>query len=230
MNFFDKLNESIRDAETSFVNFISAVAPWLSPLAPAYMTYDHAVNTLSLPVPVALSIAVVVEILGFSAISTFVTFWFFNQKNKSLSKKAPTLWVAFAFLFYLALIVTSNVLLDAFDNARWAVNLVRALFTLQTIPAAVIVIARAGHRSFLAEMAKDKKEKGKKEERKVSETFPENLQVSSDWRQARKQLSQEQVKEISTMSSGDISYRYGVSERTAINWRGYAQKEQQNKQ
>jgi len=227
-NFFDNINDGVRNVETSFVNFISAIAPWLAPLAPAYMTYSHAIETLKFPLLVALSVAVVVEILGFSAISTFVSFWFFNQKNKAVAKKAPVMWVAFAFLFYLSLIVTSNVLLDAFDNAEWAVNSVRALFALQTIPAAVIVIARAGHRTFLSEFEKEKGKKKEKSERKVSENLPENLQVSSDWRQARKQLKREEVEKIARMSSGDIAYLYGVSERTAVNWRGYAQKELQN--
>ncbi len=155
-NFFDKLNDGIRNVETSFVNFISAIAPWMAPLAPAYMTYDHAVKALNFPVWVALPVAIVVEILGFSAISTFVTFWFFNRRNKADVKKAPTHWVAFAFLFYLALIVTSNVLLDMFHNAEWAKTSVRALFTLQTIPAAVIVVARAGHKSLLGELANER--------------------------------------------------------------------------
>jgi hypothetical protein len=155
-NFFDKLNDGIRNVETSFVNFISAVAPWMAPLSPAYMTYDHAVKALGFPVWVALPVAIVVEILGFSAISTFVTFWFFNRRNKAEVKKAPTGWVIFAFIFYLALIVTSNILLDAYHNAEWAKTAVRALFTLQTIPAAVIVVARAGHKSLLGELANER--------------------------------------------------------------------------
>lgn len=154
-NFFDNLNDGIRNVETSFVNFISAIAPWLAPLAPSYMTYDHAVNSLHFPKWVAFPAALVVEILGFSAISTFVNFWFFNRRNKANAKKAPTHWVAFAFFFYLALIVTSNVLLDTFNNAEGAKIAVRALFTLQTIPAAVIVIARAGHKSLLSEIANE---------------------------------------------------------------------------
>lgn len=50
-------------------------------------------------------------------------------------------------------------------------------------------------------------------------------EYAPDWRTARKQLTNEQVKEIATMSGGSIAYRYGVDERTARNWRKYAQKE-----
>ena len=220
MNFFDKLNDGIRNVETSFVNFISAVAPWLAPLAPAYMTYQHAVDTLNFPLWVAIPVAVVVEILGFSAISTFMAFWFFNRRHKASSKKAPVWLIVFAFCFYLALIVTSNILLDAFDEAEGAVIAVRALFTLQTIPAALIVVARAGHKSLLADMAKEREESSRKVSAERSDDagkFPAN------WRQVRKQLSQEDVTWLKSAKTEEICYRYGVDDRTARNWRKYAQ-------
>jgi hypothetical protein len=219
-NIFEKLNEGIRNIESSFVNFISAVAPWLAPLPPAYMTYWHAVDTLKFPEWVAFPAALVVEILGFSAVSTFMTFWFFNRRNKALAKKAPIPLVVFAFSFYLALILTSNVLLDAFNNADWAVIAVRALFTLQTIPAALIVVARAGHKSLLSEIAKEREENS----RKVSEEkLPENGKLSVNWRQVRKQLNQEDVTWLKTARTEEICFRWGIDDRTARNWRKYAQ-------
>lgn len=221
-NLFDKLNEGIRNVESSFVNFISAVAPWLAPLAPAYMTYWHAVDTLKFPVWVALPVALVVEILGFSAVSTYMTFWFFNRRNKASAKKAPIPLVVFAFAFYLALIVTSNILLDAFNKAEWAVIAVRALFTLQTIPAALIVVARAGHKNLLTEIEKERSESY----RKVTEEKTESdgkLPVS--WRQVRKQLTREDVTWLKAARTEEICFRYGINDRTARNWREYAQKE-----
>ncbi len=155
--FFEYITEAIQGAENSFVNFVSAIAPWLAPISPAYMTYQHAVDTLHFPVWVAMPVSIVVEILGFSAVSTFMAFWFFNRRNKSIGKRAPVGFVIFAFFFYLALIVTSNILLDTFPNAQWAIIAARALFALQTIPAALIVISRAGHKSLLEEIANEKK-------------------------------------------------------------------------
>lgn len=216
-NFFDRLNESIRSIEGSFVNFISAVAPWLAPLAPAYMTYDHAVNTLHFPVWVALPVALVVEILGFSAVSTFMTFWFFNRRTKADAKKAPLPLVVFAFLFYLALIVASNILLDSFDNAGWAVVTVRALFTLQTIPAALIVVARAGHRSLLAEMKQERTERanrtndangsanGSQGEKSRSRTFAN--------------LSQSEKYYLANADSGEAAKELGVTPRAIQKWK-----------
>jgi hypothetical protein len=238
MNFFDKINDGIRNIEASFVNVISSIAPWLAPIIPAYMTFQHATGTLDFPLPVAISAAIVVEILGFSAISTFMAFWYFNRRNVASSKKAPVGWVVFSFMFYLALIVTSNILLDATEGtayAAWAVIGVRALFTLQTIPAAVIVIARAGHKNLLSDIAKEKAERDAERERKESESErklseqQESLPVTfpSDWRKVKSMISTDDIRSIASMSSGDIAYRYGVSERTARNWRIYAQAEKQ---
>ena len=59
------------------------------------------------------------------------------------------------------------------------------------------------------------------DEGKLSSNFP------NDWRKVRKVLSDEQFREIASMSSGDIAYKYGVSERTATNWRNKAKAEVQ---
>lgn len=169
MNNFDRLNDWIRDTENSIVNFLSAFAPWLAPLVPAYMTYQHAVGTLGFPQAVAIPAALVVEILGFSAVSTYLAFWFYNRRNPAASKQAPVILVIIAFGFYLVLIVFSNVLLDSFPGERWAEITVRALFTLQTIPAAMLVSVRTQHRELLSEIAKEKRERSETRERTNTE-------------------------------------------------------------
>lgn len=157
-DFFDRLNDWIRETESSIVNVLSAFAPWMAPLAPAYMTYQHAVNSLNFPIYVAFPVAVLVEILGFSAVSTFMAFWFFNRRNRSDNKKAPIGLVVLAFLFYLCLIIFSNVLLDTFPGQGWTLVVVRALYTMQTIPAALIVAVRVQHRDLLNEYAKEREQ------------------------------------------------------------------------
>lgn len=161
MNFFDRLNYAIRNTETSIVNLISTFAPWLAPLAPAYMTYQHAINkdTINFPVFIAFPVALVVEILGFSAVSTFMSFWFYNRRNRAENKKAPLTLIIVAFAFYLALILFSNVLLDTFPTETWTLIAVRALYTLQTIPAALIVAVRTQHRDMISEITKEQSEK-----------------------------------------------------------------------
>ena len=170
-DFFDSLNNWIRNTESSIVNFLSSFAPWLAPIIPAYMTYSHAIGVLHFPIEIAIPAALVVEILGFSAVSTFLAFWFYNRRTVAGTKRAPIEVVIIAFVFYLSLIVVSNVLLDASAGTKWlswAVVAVRALYTLQTIPAALIVAVRTQHRELLLELAKEKSEKASK----TSESTP----------------------------------------------------------
>lgn len=156
-NIFERWNVWIRGFEGSAVNLASAVAPWLAPLTPAYMTFDHSVKVLGFDWWIAFTNAVVVELLGLSAVNTGLNFYFFNRRNQAARKQAPLGIVVFSFLFYLLVIVTSNVLLDAFAESSsqlfWAKIVVRAGFTLQTIPAALIIVARTGHKDMLNELA-----------------------------------------------------------------------------
>lgn len=232
-NKFDELNEWIRDTENSLVNFLSAFSPWLAPLIPAYMTYQHAYETLHFPFFFALAGSAVVEILGFSAVSTYLSFWFYNRRNRAEGKKAPLTVVVIAFGFYLTLIIFSNVLLDTFPSEKWAEIVVRALFTLQTIPAAMLVSVRTQHRELLSEIAKEKRETSgrrekpseisRKDEEQVSETF---RNFPKDWRSLEPTLTYEQTAEIATLTPKDVKMwanEIGVSEKTITNWRSNAQ-------
>lgn len=233
MNKFDQLNEWIRDTENSLVNFLSAFSPWLAPLIPAYMTYQHAYETLKFPFFFAFAGSAVVEILGFSAVSTYLSFWFYNRRNRAEGKKAPLAVVVVAFGFYLTLIIFSNVLLDTFPDEKWAEITVRALFTLQTIPAAMLVSVRTQHRELLSEISKEKfelserkqkpSESHKKEESQVSETF---RNFPKDWRSLEPTLTYEQTVQIAQLTPTDVrawANGIGVSEKTITNWRTNAQ-------
>lgn len=228
-SIFDVLNDWIRETEGSIVNLLSAFAPWLAPLAPAYMTYQHAVGVLSFPVWIAAPVALVVEILGFSTVSTFMAFYFFNRRNKSEGKKAPIFLVVLSFAFYLSLIIFSNVLLDTFPSSSWAIIAVRALFTLQTFPAAVIVAVRTQHRDLLEEIASENRQKVSEKLQKVSETIPQDGEsLPKDWRRLKPRLSQEEIVQLSELSTDGIKViakKYHVEEKTVYNWRSYAQEE-----
>ena len=55
--------------------------------------------------------------------------------------------------------------------------------------------------------------------RQKSEGIPKN------WKQARKVLSEDQVRGIAVDQTKNIAFHYGLDERTARNWRVYAQEE-----
>ena len=234
-NLFDKLNSWVNNTEGSLVNFLTAFAPWLAPLIPAYMTYNHMIEFLHFDVWLAWVLALVVEILGFGTVSTGLDFWFYNRRTGSKAKKAPLTLIVISFGFYLALIVTSNVIIDwaiqfgTTVQQSWSIIIVRFLLTLQTLPAALIVATRTGHRDLLREIKQEKLEKG---QTKVSESFgkvSESNQIQTkDWRNLRPTLSSEDVYNMAYLSPAqvkEIARIHNVTERTVENWRGYARKE-----
>lgn len=236
-NAFDRLNNWINDTEGSLVNFLTAFSPWLAPLIPAYMTFNHMIKFLLFDEWLAWVLAGVVEILGFGTVSTGLDFWFYNRRNKAKGKKAPLTLVVLSFGFYLSLIVLSNVILDiaqAFGNTTqqsWAIISVRFLLTLQTLPAALIVATRTGHRDLLREIKLEKLQKdaekvsvAEAKDTKVSENFPK----VSDWRKLRPTLSDEDLYNIAYLSPAEVQLtadKFGVTDRTVENWRSYARSE-----
>jgi len=161
-NIFAKWDKRIRGAEASFVNLISSIAPWGAPIPVAFMTYIHMIQVLEFPFWVSIVTAIVVEILGFSTVSTIIGLWNYNRKFTDEKRKSPIGVVVFAFIFYLSIVLTVNVLLDATHNGQYqdaAIVVVRGLLTLLTIPAALILGVRTLHQEILTEAHDAKKER-----------------------------------------------------------------------
>jgi len=234
-NFFDKLNEWINDTEGSIVNFLTAFAPWLAPLIPAYMTYKHMIEFLKFDAWLAWVLALVVEILGFGCVSTGLDFYFYNRRNKAQSKQAPFTLIIVSFAFYLSLIVFSNVIIDwakEFGSPvqqSWSIIIVRFLLTLQTLPAALIVATRTGHRDLLKEIRQEKLEKQQaKENESFAKVSESSLPKVADWRKLRPTLSEEDLYNLAYLSPADVEItanKFGVTTRTVENWRNYAREE-----
>lgn len=164
-NVFDRWNETIRNVEGSIVNLVSAIAPWGAPLPAAYMSFTHMRDTLLFPFWIAFPISLVIEILGFSTVSTILSFWMHNRKYQDETKKSPVLLVIAAFAFYLLIVVTMNVLIDASVGQEWqryAIIAVRALLTLMSIPAALVLAVRTQHQEMLNDFDEKKRERAYK--------------------------------------------------------------------
>lgn len=238
-NIFDKMDEWVNGTEGSIVNFLTAFSPWMAPLAPAYMTFRHMDEFLHFPYLISIALAALVEILGFATVSTGLDFYFHNKKEKSGVKRAPIEVVVGVFIFYLGLILVSNVVIDisvAYLDKNWqsgAIILVRALLTLQTVPGALIVAVRTGHRDLLRQI---KREKEEADSRKLSESDGKSRGESGDfsenfpkrWSELRKTLTWEQVVWWSQIDSVEVKKKaklHNVDERSIVNWRSYARQE-----
>lgn len=157
-NFFDRANDIVRDTETSLVNFLSAIAPWLAPLAPAYLTWSHMQGELGFPWWVALAVSGVVEILGLSATFTVLRFWSHNRKYTKSDRKAPVIVPVISFVFYMVVIMSVNVLLEASKEGllpitpAWARIWAILLLVLLSLPATLIIGVRTLHNELLEDI------------------------------------------------------------------------------
>ncbi len=190
-NVFDKFNGWIDNTEGSIINFLTAIAPWGAPTPPAYMTYVHSMGVLNFPPAIAFIVAMVVEILGLATVSTGIKFWKYNQKNKRSSeyRRAPVEVVIGAFFFYLSVIILSNVVLDATgyfwpQYTNWAIVGVKALFTLLTVPAALIISVRQQHRDVLDEI---------QQARELKPQIPVVVETSKTFRTGRPSILKDKV-------------------------------------
>lgn len=166
-NIFDRLNFAIRGFEGSLVNFLSTITPWLAPLIPAYMTYIHVKTYLDFPEWVAWAAGITVEFLGLTTVSTTLTFWTHNQRYKQGVKRVPVIIPLFTFVFYLFTIITINVLLDVYQDR--AVIAVRALLTLLSVPAAVIIATRRQHGEIIDEIRLEKERRAQARKKRKTE-------------------------------------------------------------
>lgn len=220
MNFFDRANQYINQAENSAVNFFSAIAPWLAPVVPMQITISHMRDYLKFGNFTSWSAGIVVEILGLAAVSTILRLWRHNQIHKAEKNRQP-IWIpVFVYCFYLVVIL-GIVALPEFskDNPDWIAVSLKLLLCLLSVPAAITLAIRAQNTEITTEI---REKKTIKISSNLPERKPERIQkVSenlSDWRK----LPQEDKDLIKSMEVKEIISTYKTSERTARNWRKQA--------
>lgn len=137
----DRLRE-LQAIEEPLVNLISAASPYIAPVFPALYTWHSVTYVLlatwddSIAWWVGLATAVGVEFIGVSAVQTSIKLW--DEKRMAL------MWLAVAAgLYYVAVVVVSNVLLGIMPNAIEALVTVSALLSSQTVVGGLISGVRA---------------------------------------------------------------------------------------
>jgi hypothetical protein len=221
-NFLRGIQAIVQELETTLVDTLASAAPWLGPIAPAYLAYQAMINVLGLPVWIAWVIALVIELLGISTINTAVQFWNYNQTRRSNDPSAP-FWLAVAMAaFYLTVVLVVNVLLD---QAAMLDKVAKFLLSSLSPVAAVTLSLRAQHSRRLLEVdLKKVEDKRERQERKLLKVAPKVTEKKSDkpetfrkWKTWRKVPDVERRK-IAEMKMEEVVTTYGVEERTAYNW------------
>lgn len=157
---FKAISETVNGGENAIIDAISAITPYLVPIIPAYLTFFHVHDprAMNFPVEIAWTAAIVVEFLGMSSMATTIRFWRNNQRYKSEKNQAP-FWIALlTYIFYLAITMTVNVLLEADlgDRSRiviWAIG----LFSMLSVPSGVLIAVRSIYREMLEERSAPRK-------------------------------------------------------------------------
>jgi hypothetical protein len=159
LNIFEKLSEVVNSAEDSVINLLCVIAPWLVPIIPAYLTYWHTVKNLQFPDWVAWTAAIVVEVLGLASMRTSISFFEHNKRYSKETNKAPVSLSMATYVFYLVVILTVNVLLDATNGVRWENIVAIGLFSLLSVPAGILISVRTQHSELLKELARTRYER-----------------------------------------------------------------------
>lgn len=233
-NFFDRADNIVRDTETSLVNFLSAIAPWLAPLAPAYLTWSHMQAELGFPWWVALAVSGVVEILGLSATFTILRFWSHNRKYKKDERRAPVIVPVISFVFYMVVIMSVNVLLEASKEGllpispAWARIWSIMLLVLLSLPATLIIGVRTLHNELLEDIEDEREQR--RRARLAPRQVPQQAASVGPSSNGMKKKSQffvdvrsgkfQQMLDSAglELSAPSIAQLYDTSERNAFRW------------
>lgn len=218
-NIFDRFNNWVQNIEFSVVNVIATIAPWLSPLAPAYLSFIHMIEYLHFPVWLAWTVAANVEMLGLATVHTMLTFWSHNRNYTTDKNRVPTLIPLGTFIFYLSIVLTINVMIEIVRFGYSPVVLAQGLLTLMTVPASVTLSIRA--------VFKEKKESIRQSnlQKRQHAGNSGTMAISrEDWRS----VSHEDRMKIAVMTPKEIAASYGIPSRTAYNWLEKAKEHAEN--
>lgn len=166
VGFFERITYIIKGTESSIVELLVTIGPWLAPLTPASMTYAHVVGTLGFAQVWGWTTAISVEILGLASGHTWAKFHIHNKRYRAKADKLPVWPIVFTFGFYLAVVITINMAMD-WASTTWATRIAKLGLIMLSVPAIVIVSIRAQHAKVLME----------KEPLFVSENEPEVRQL-----------------------------------------------------
>lgn len=232
---FESITRFFNGIEDSAINALSAVVPWFVPVIPAYLTFYHTTTDLKFPTWVAWTTAFVVEVLGLASMRTAVKFYEHNKHYTSDERKAPIRITILIYTCYLVVVLVVNVLLDIKNGVVWWNVLAVGLFSLLSVPAAMLISVRAQHAELLQKIYTERSERRaarSEGSQKLSETYRKTEERSEtlpkDWRKLRPTLSETEVANIAALNTEgvkELSRRYGVEEKTIYNWRTYAKRE-----
>lgn len=165
---------NIRNFERVAIDTVAAVSPWLTPAIPAYLVAGHAAKYLVqgnswIDQVFVVVCALAVETVGLSAVHTAIGFYTWNTEKRQNDDAAPFWLAMFAGVFYVVLVVLVNAVLDA-TQAPWALIAAKAMLSLLSVDAALVIALRAQHARRLNETERLRAEKKAERQARKAET------------------------------------------------------------
>jgi len=132
-------------------NFASNIVPLLAGILPAYLTWSHIVHVLGFPSWVGLAGAGVIEFIGLGAGNELMKVWNHNRRYKDKANQMPMLAPFLTGFWYVAIMVSFNVILEAWPTSVFWKIVSIALFATLAIPAYTLVAGKTLRMEWKAE-------------------------------------------------------------------------------
>lgn len=225
VRLFEWLSQSINGGEKAIIDLVSAIVPYLVPIIPASLMYDHALNDMGFAPWIAKTAGVVVELLGLASVSTAVRFFLYNKRFKKDAKnenpnKAPFKQVMTIYASYVLIVLVVNVILEWQNQTRtgWTIFAIAA-FSLLSFPSGWLVALRAGFSEMLEEKNASKGSSviNEKKPKHASQYKTEILaMLDAEYEKTKRVLS---PKEITAKLKLDHNNNKGFVSTTTSEWR-----------
>jgi hypothetical protein len=220
-NFFDKATRWVNSFEDSFVNFVSVIIPWLVPLIPAYILYNHLLTDLKWDRPWALVAGAVVEGLGLATVNTYFRFERHNRRYKDQKNKMPLWVVIVAYVWYLAIVLFVNVVFDWRAGVDFTRIIAILAFSTLSLPASALISVRGMHSEWKSEH--ERKYSGSRTEaNETNEQAPNETNKTNEQANGSRTFKSLTNAEKAMIASGDtkaLSTKFGVTDRAIQKWR-----------
>jgi hypothetical protein len=147
----------MNNLEKNTIKTVAKLAPWLAPLPSAYFVARSAMDNLSLPLPVAIIVAAIIETLGLATVHTALWAYEWNAQKRKTDPAAPTALTVALGMVYVVSTLGLVVFLEVWPSlATYAPAIFPALAVVGTLNLAMISRQEQREANVKAEKAERK--------------------------------------------------------------------------
>lgn len=235
--------ERWQQVDRLMLEMASLVAPWLAPVASAWLVGERTYTVLGLPWPVAAVFGLAVELLTIGTINRALILWTWNRTRRTNEPTAPLGLAVALVVGCLGITVGLTVLLVVIPGlATWALT----VFPLLAVIGGMNLALRADHAQRLVEtaqlrqaaqearvLAKQARQMAKAAAPEMPKVVPEAPEIApvvpvvTRGTYATFQVVQAERNGAGLLTASEIVSQFGVPKRTAYHWLAKYQKQQE---